>query len=372
MKLAIISPYISSTPDINSYQSQQINLAVELAKSGVSVDIITLKRKPDDSEKEVIRPGVSIYRLPLLSRWLEKHLRQPFMRNLSALLKKKQYYIIQSSEDFSLVTLIAAFYALLNKSRFVIYQGIYGYSSKRSIRLMMKLYDAFAGWLLRKVCWRVVCKTNASQQYMLKKGYRDIRVIPIGVNTSLFYPDKRWGKDHFEILCVGKLIELKNYPLILETFYHLCKFNPRVRLTIIGTGPCKSQILNLIEEKRLAKRVSLIEKVPNNIIRRYYSKADLFLLFSKVEIFGMVILEAMACGCPVVATPIPGALDVIVDGENGLMIRDADPAVIAKRIDSVLRNNALLSSMKKKAFETATEKYSWQHIARQYYQVYRS
>ena len=132
----------------------------------------------------------------------------------------------------------------------------------------------------------------------------------------------------------------------------------------------KKQILDYIARNELMDKVCLIEKVPNRMMRHYYSNADLLLLFSKVEIFGMVILEAMACGCPVIATAVPGALDVIRDGENGFIIKGDNPFAIAERIHLLLKDGARLTLLKKAALEIARENYSWEIIARQYYNIY--
>jgi glycosyltransferase involved in cell wall biosynthesis len=105
-------------------------------------------------------------------------------------------------------------------------------------------------------------------------------------------------------------------------------------------------------------------------MQTFYSQADLLLLFSKVEIFGMVILEAMACGCPVLSTPTPGALDVITDGINGFIISNNNPTEIARRISDIFADSAKYEIIRENATRTAQEKYSWQVIANQYYEFY--
>lgn len=370
MKIAIISPYISTTADLKYYQSQQINLAKELTKLGIQVDIITLKRNKDELKKERLEQGINIYRLPLLSKWIERTFRQPVIKGLWRQLKKENYDFIQCSEDFALTTLFAALHILFNKSRLIIYQGVYTYSDKRIIRLLMFLYDLIAGPVLRYVCWMAVCKTNKASQYLQGKGYKKVRVIPIGVNTSIFYPEKIEGSETYELLTVGNFIPLKNYNLLMEVFRLLNNLNDKVRLTIIGTGPEESKIINYLKQYSLMDKVKLLKNVPNSQIREYYSEADLFMLFSKIEIFGMVILEAMACGCPVVSTPAPGALDVISNNVNGFIVKDKNPDEIARLINSILCNRNQLMNIRENAINTVNEKYSWPIIAKQYHDLY--
>lgn len=370
MRIAIVSPYISTSKDLKYYQSQQLNLAIELVELGLHVDIITLKRNKDDVDRETLKEGLTIYRLPLFSQWIEKHLRQPLMKGLWKQLVRGDYDIIQSSEDCTLTTLYVALYALFTRTRFVIYQGIYTYSSRKIIKMIMQAYDLIAGPILRRACWIVVCKTRKACEYMLNKGFKKVRVIPVGVSTSLFYPEKVKKGENFELLTVGNLIPLKNFSLVLETFRLLSDINDHTRLTIIGEGPEKSRILKYVKENGLENKVRLLEKIPNNMMRRYCSKADLFLLFSKVEIFGMVILEAMACGCPVVSTPTPGAIDVIVDNVNGIIVKDENPYDIANRINLLLHDRKRLLKLRREAYKTVQERFSWPVIAREYYNIF--
>jgi glycosyltransferase involved in cell wall biosynthesis len=370
MKIAIISPYISTSEDITFYQSQQVNLAAEMVKLGMQVDIITLKRSSDAPEAERLSQGVTIYRLPLLSRWMEKFLRQPVMKGLWRQLKKGKYDFVQSSEDFALTTLSTALYTLFNKSRLIIYQGLYAYSNKRVIKSLMFAYDLFAGPVLRYACSEAVCKTYKARQYLQRKGFQRVRVIPVGVNTSLFFPESREDTETFELLTVGNLIPLKNYSLLLDVFRQLSNMKSDVRLTIIGTGPEQTRIINYLKQYGLIDRVEIIKKVPNKKLQHYYSRANIFLLFSKIEIFGMVMLEAMACGCPVVATPLPGVLDVISKGVNGFIVDEDSPGHIAHHINSILDDRIHFVNVREEAIKTATERYSWPVIAKQYRDLY--
>jgi glycosyltransferase involved in cell wall biosynthesis len=97
----------------------------------------------------------------------------------------------------------------------------------------------------------------------------------------------------------------------------LNSLNGKVRLTIIGEGPEERRVINFLGENHLRDKVELLKHVPNSRMREYYSRADLFLLFSKIEAFGMVILEAMACGCFPVAGDLESIREWIKHGENG-------------------------------------------------------
>jgi len=370
MKIAIVSPYISTAEDLDYYQSQQLNLAAELVKLGEEVDVITAARKAGQPDSELFDSGVNVIRLPASYGRIEGLLRQPLMRGLWGQLRRGNYDLIQSSEDFSLSTLVCALYALRHKTRFVVYQGVYFRSRERFAGLLMTLSDLVAGSVVRRACSVAVCKTSAARRYLDGKGFGKATIIPVGVNTSVFYPDGARPENGCELLSVGNLIPLKNFDLLLEVFRLLSAMNPRARLTIVGTGPEEKRIVSYTRRHGLSDRVVLAGRVPNRELRKYYLRADLFVLLSRVEIFGMVVLEAMACGCPVVSTPTPGVADIIMDGHNGFIVGGADPGAIARRIDKILLDRDKLSLAGARALRTA-RRHSWTAIARQYHDLYR-
>lgn len=370
MKIAIVSPYITTSINTECYQSQQINLAVELARLGLQVDIITARRHPDEPACSSLTEKINIYRLTIVAKSIEKFLRQPIMIGLWKQLKQGQYDYIQSSEDYSFSTLSACIYAAVYQSHLIIYQGIYDYASSKVLRVFTRLYDLLAGTILRRYYYAAVCKTKLASRYLQRKGYYKTKIIPVGVNTKLFFPPKQVVRKDFNLIAVGNLIPLKNYPFLLGVFSSLAEIRSNVRLTIIGSGPERERIENFVLKNGLADKFQLLENVPNNQMRIYYGKADLLLLFSRVEIFGMVMLEAMACGCPVMTTPTAGALDVITNDVNGFIVSEMNPEKVADRINRIFGSPDSLKRTRMKAITTAKEKYSWQVIAKQYYEIY--
>lgn len=370
MKIAIVSPYITTSKNPECYQSQQVNLAVELTRLGLHVEIITAKRQPCEPAFSILNEVINIYRLTTVAKGTERFLRQPIMIGLWKQLKQGKYDYIQTSEDYSFSTLIACIYTVFSHSRLIIYQGIYGYASSKFLRAFTRLFDFFAGAILRRYYYAAVCKTKLASKYLQRKGYHRIKVIPVGVNTSVFYPCKVVVREGINLLAVGNLIPLKNYSFLLDVFLRLVNLRPDVRLIIIGSGPERERIESFILRNGMTNRLQLLENVPNDRMRIYYGQADLLLLFSKVEIFGMVILEAMACGCPVISTPTAGALDVIEDEVNGFIVSEVNPEKVADRINRIFQNSKSLERMRSEAILTVKEKYSWQAIAKQYYKLY--
>ncbi len=371
MKIAIVSDYISSAKNLEFYQSQQLNLAVELSKLGLNVDIICAKRNSTDGACEQVNEHIKIFRLSTVMSRSDRFLKQPIMVGLWRRLKDGNYDIVQSSECHSISTFLSGLYALFRKKRLIIYQGVYRYSDNILVKIAMVLNNIVFRPVLKRACWMAVCKTTEARKY-LQKHVRLSRtcVIPVGVDSSRFHADSKGESNSLELLAVGNLLPLKNYPLVIEVLHELAKIRSEVRLTIIGSGPDKEKIRRLAEEKSIADKIRMIEKVPNSKMRDFYNRADLLLLLSKIEIFGMVILEAMACGCPVMASAAPGASDIIKDNINGFIVSKMEPSDIASRISRIFDDNMKLGIIRKNAVRNIREKYLWPLIAKRYYDLY--
>ena len=132
-------------------------------------------------------------------------------------------------------------------------------------------------------------------------------------------------KDDFLWLAVGRLEALKDYPCLLRA---MTRTPERTRLLVLGAGPQEGRLRELAVWLGLKQRVRFAGFDPNVV--RWMRAADGFVLSSRYEGLPMVLLEAGACGVPVVATDVPGTREVVVDGETGWLAPPGDPAKLAK------------------------------------------
>ena len=138
------------------------------------------------------------------------------------------------------------------------------------------------------------------------------------------------------IIAVGRLVECKDYPTLLEAFSILLQ-NRKAKLVILGRGPEKDYLLKLSENLKISKQVQFMGFKENPY--KYMKNASVFVLSSSQEGFGNVIVEAMACGVPVISTDCPtGPAEIIEDKKNGLLVRVGDYEDLAKKILYVLDN----------------------------------
>lgn len=123
------------------------------------------------------------------------------------------------------------------------------------------------------------------------------------------------------LISVGRLVEAKGHHLAIEAI----AVSPKTNLVIVGTGPEKENLRILAKRLGVEHRLTFVEQVPNEDLKWWYSAADALVLFSEREGWANVLLEAMACGTPVIATKIPGTIDVVTSPAGGVLVsvRDA-------------------------------------------------
>jgi glycosyltransferase involved in cell wall biosynthesis len=152
------------------------------------------------------------------------------------------------------------------------------------------------------------------------------------------------------IVAAGRLAEAKNYPLMIDAFAELRQQMP-ARLLVLGQGELESSLRQMIASKHLQDSVSLAGFQSNPW--KYIARADVFLLTSRYEGFGNVLIEAMACGVPVVATASAGTRDIITSGRDGVLAAAHTPQAVAAGVMSVLESPNRRAEMSRAAAASA-------------------
>ena len=140
------------------------------------------------------------------------------------------------------------------------------------------------------------------------------------------------------VVAAGRLADAKNYQLLIDAFAELRRHVPAT-LFILGSGDREAAIRTQIAALGLDGVVILCGFQPNPW--KFIARADVFALTSRYEGFGNVLVEAMACGIPVVATTSPGTKEIVVDGVDGLLVDDHTPGAVAAALERVLSDEAL-------------------------------
>jgi glycosyltransferase involved in cell wall biosynthesis len=169
------------------------------------------------------------------------------------------------------------------------------------------------------------------------------------------------------IVAAGRLADAKNYPLLIEAVALLRARLP-VQLVILGTGDREASLRAMVTEKQMETFVTFAGFQRNPW--RYIARADVFALSSRYEGFGNVIVEAMACGVPVVATSSPGTREIVADGIDGLLVDRHEPAALAAALARVLEEPGLRARMADEARRRVI-RFALPQVASTYDRVFR-
>lgn len=197
-----------------------------------------------------------------------------------------------------------------------------------------------------------------------------IRIIPNGVDTALWTPPPD-GERANELLFAGSFIERKGVRHLLEAAPALLNRLPGYRLILIGDGPQEAQLRGMAAASGIADRIEFRGFVPQDQVRAAMQRARVFILPSLEEGLGVVLLEALACGTPIVASRVDGIVDVVTE-EVGVLTPPANPDQIGAAVVQVLASPQQWARYSAAARQRAVGHYDWDHIAGRFLSLYRS
>lgn len=226
-------------------------------------------------------------------------------------------------------------------------------------------------------CCDAICASNPVEADQLVSFYgaasERIELVPPGVDHAFFSPGDRRGArvalgldDRPTVLFVGRIQPLKGLAIAVRTLAELRAAD--ARLVVVGgpsgsDGPAElERVLELVGALGLTDRVCFVDPTPHHLLSTYYRAADVVVVPSRSESFGLVALEAAACGIPVVAAAVGGLRTLVEDGETGFLVESREPAEFAERVDDLLAVPALAEGMGRTAAERA-RRYSWSTTA---------
>ena len=201
-----------------------------------------------------------------------------------------------------------------------------------------------------------------------------IRVIPNGIDINVYKPGltpiRHLRDDHVNILFVGRLEKRKGLGDLLRAFRYMQDRVPKSRLLVVGDGPLRGNVESYISRHRLPN-VVLAGYVPESVKPRYYTSADIFCApATGAESFGIVLLEAMASGLPIVATEIPGYLSVLEPGRDSVTVQPKRWRELGAALVILARDAELRRRLGAHAYERS-RRYSWVSVAAEIVEVYQ-
>jgi len=221
-----------------------------------------------------------------------------------------------------------------------------------------------------------IAVSRPARDYIAKYLPADYRIIPNGVDIHHYQPDgplrTELKDDKLNIFFVGRLEERKGVGDLIRACSLVKKDFPGFRLIIAGPGIRLRFYYQMLAKSLVGDNVIFTDYVPFNELPKYYRTADIFCApATGGESFGIVLIEAMASGTPVVATSIPGYASVLTHGQEGLLARPENPRSLADALLRLLNDRQARLKMAQNGLATA-EQYSWENVSRRVMDYYLS
>ena len=218
---------------------------------------------------------------------------------------------------------------------------------------------------------RVIALSESLKTTALKSATNQpIGVIPNGVETELFKPNSngRQPGKQLRLITVSRLIKRKGIDHILKALAELR--DEKISLLIVGTGSYEDYLKELCSKLKLNDIVNFYGYCPREELPKLYNNADVFILPSLAESFGLVFAEAMACGLPIIGAKTGGIVDLVLK-ENGILVEPGGIDEIKEAIVEMRKkSNDMMQNMGKANRRRIDMYYSWKDVAQKYLDLY--
>lgn len=369
MKICLLNALFR--PFAGGIEKHMHGLSRGLADLGVDVTVVT-GRINDLPEREDV-DGVRVRRVPC------RAIKAPFLYPPPLVLSPGfplHLKRIDDAEDFDLFHLHNRFfidfnlslpYARLKRKPFVV--TAHNPRPKHVASFLGALgtsYDWLVGrWLFIRAD-RVIAVSEWAKRDIAKYGVdeKKIETIYNGVNVGEFQPrDKCRAGGGGILLFVGRMVPQKGVSYLLDAMPIVLEKYPGVKLVLVGRGSLCNDLRRKASLLGLDGSVNFSGYIEEDELKEAYGACDLFVLPSVVEPFGIVIVEAMASGKPVVCTDSGGVREIVADGVNGFIVPPGDPGALAGRICELLADEGLRGRMGQAGRSIAEAKFNWEAIA---------
>ena len=360
MKIALVTPYDWATPGgVNLHIGP---LAERLSSTGHEVRIIAPSSRPGRDDRGCVTIiGESAFGLPATGSVANICLSY----NLGPRVKQ-----LCAREKFDVVHIHEPFMPLL-PFQFLRYSEATNVATFHAAREGGSRLYAYSKFIIRPWWGRMHGRIAVSRPALrlIGKHFADrYRIIPNGVDCRFFAksePIPELGDGKRNILFLGRLEKRKGLPFLLEAYAKLKGDFPDTRLVVVGGDGGLRSICELYVERNRLEDVVFTGYVPDGAKPSYFKTADIYCAPNTGgESMGIVLLEALAAGAPIVASRIEGFSDVLTDGDEGFLVPPRDSAALAAALNRLLADQALRKRMGQRAVKTA-KRYDWEAVAAQ-------
>lgn len=218
------------------------------------------------------------------------------------------------------------------------------------------------------------------RDYGVKKKI-PIYILPTGIDLKIFKKSLKNGRDLRKklkispktkvLIFVGRIGKEKNVEFLIEAFAEVLRKRNDVLLLMVGDGPLLEDLKKLAQTLKITENVIFTGKIPYKDIPCYYQSADIFIFASLTDTQGIVILEALGCGLPVIALKDDAFSGVVFDNKNGFLVRRQSSKLFSQKIIKLLDNSSLYKKFSNQGIKTVS-KFSEKNVTKKLIEIYKS
>lgn len=248
------------------------------------------------------------------------------------------------------------------------------------------LFRAFARWTFKQSSYVTACSQELYERAKKINKEINIELIPWGADPQKFKPLENreeirkkygWASDEIIISVLGRMVYKKGFSQLLDTAPDLINSNPKVRFVIGGSGPLENELKEKADKLGLSKPVSFPGPIPWNEVPEFLGASDIFVLPSQRDEAGnldglpTVLLEAMACGLPCVASDVGGVSLVIDPGNNGFIFQPDNLDQMKEDLATLIEDGKLRETLGTKSRSDVITKFNWLNVAKSIENLYK-
>lgn len=351
------------------------NLSKKLIEKGHKVVVIT-RGSWYKTQREVF-DGIEVIRAPFIPLY-------PFYLRVHGIFVNKVFKSLESQIDIvhihsplppliktSLPVMITVHTPMLTDYRHVKVRSIFSIFSKISARFVS--YPLELKLIHSSDVVTAVSKSVAQElkEYCLNPDA--VTVVDNGVDEKFFYPKKEKSENGKKYaMFVGRMDREKGLFDLVECGRYVCNERSDVFFIVAGNGRDLDKLRHKTKRIGIQNRFIFLGQVDKDVLVKLYQNATLFVFPSYHEGLPGVVLEAMSCGLPIIATDVRGNRDLISTGENGILVPSRSPRKIADAITTLIDDETLRKKLGKNARETIEDRYTWNAVSDKFLKCYES
>lgn len=368
MKLLISSPYFP--PHTGGLEFYVYNLAKKLNQLfGIKVVIVTSGKQFGKFTIEE-KDNIKVYRLPFLFKVSNTPVNPFWLADVKRIIKIEKPDIINAHIPVPFLADITAL--VCGNIPYVI--TYHTDTMKKGVflpDLIVWVYEKFLGKYAIRKAQKIISSSEYVRNNFLKKYIKKSYTITPGVNPTFFsVGDKKYKNTILFVGGLNKFEEYKGLKYLLESVSQIKLSIPAVKLVIVGDGNNRENFEKMVSQLGLKTHVEFKGRVFGPALVKMYQQASVLVLPSLNDSFPMVLLEAMACGIPVIGTNIGGIPTIIDNNKNGFLIPPKDVQTLTKKLVLILKNEKLAGKLGKNGRKKVVKELTWDHQAKKSYDFF--